>query len=283
MSTSLADRLIEALPLLDAMAEKMEALFTPLLGPEAPRMPRDLLYGTWFGHPLHPAVVTLPIGFWTSTLVFDLVEEERAADLMLGLGLLSSLPAAASGAAQWQDAVGDDKPRRLGALHAVLNTTAIGLNLGSWLARRNGARGAGIALSTLGLGVGGFSAWLGGDLTYAVGIGVDHAAFEQATTEWTDVLAESELKDATPTRVMAGEAPVMLMRRNAQISAISATCSHLGGPLDEGEIDGDSVTCPWHGSVFCYRDGRVEHGPATLPQRVYEVRVRDGRIELRTQ
>lgn len=283
MSTSVSDKLIESLPGLDALAEKFEALWAPLLGADAPRTPRDLLYGTWLGHPLHPALVTLPIGFWTSAMVFDAVGEERAADLTVGLGLISALGAAASGVAQWQDSVGDEKPRRLGALHAALNITATGLYAGSWLARRNGARGTGIALSTIGLGLGGFSAWLGGDLTYALGVGVDHGAFEQPPEEWTDVLAESELTDAVPVRVMAGDAPVMVIRRNAQISAISPTCSHLGGPLDEGEIDGDSVTCPWHGSVFCYRDGRVEHGPATLPQRVYEVRVRDGRVEVRPQ
>ena len=42
--------------------------------------------------------------------------------------------------------------------------------------------------------------------------------------------------------------------------AISATCSHAGGPLDEGKLEGNVVECPWHGSRFCMRDGRVLTG-----------------------
>jgi nitrite reductase/ring-hydroxylating ferredoxin subunit/uncharacterized membrane protein len=281
MAMKVADRLIDAMPWLDGVADAMHKAFTPVLGQDAPRTPRDLLYGTWLGHPLHPAVIVMPIGFWSSTMVFDLVGEERAADLSLKLGLVTALAAAATGAAQWQDTVNVEKPRRLGALHAALNIAATGLYAGSWLLRRQGNRGAGVALSTVGLGVNGFSAWLGGDLAYDLGIGVDRTAFERSLPNWTDVLAETDLPDKTPKRVTAADVPVLLYRQDGEIFAISATCTHLGGPLDEGEIDGETVTCPWHGSVFCLRDGKLRHGPATMPEPSFEVRVQDGRIAVR--
>jgi len=277
----ISDRLVEAMPWLDKTAEAMQKAAEPILGQDAPRTPRDLLYGTWLGHPLHPAVIVLPIGFWSSTMVLDLVGEERAADLTLGFGLVTALGAAATGVAQWQDTTNRDKPRRLGALHAALNTVATGLYGASWLLRRRGARGAGVALSTAGLGIATASAWIGGHLAYDLGIGVDHTAFYVPPDEWTDVLAEGELAEGTPKRVELGDVPVMLLRRGDEIFAISATCNHLGGPLDEGKIEGETVICPWHGSVFCLRDGKLLHGPATMPEPAFEVRTENGRIAVR--
>ena len=279
--TTLSERLIRATPWIDPVARGMRKAFAPIVGQDAPRTPRDLLYGVWLGHPLHPAVVYLPIGFWSGTMVFDLVREERAADLSVGLGLVTAVGAAATGAAQWQDAGDEDSPRRIGALHALLNTAATLLYGGSLLLRLRGNRGAGIALSTVGLGVNGFSAWLGGHLAYELGIGVDRTAFHKPPKGWTDVFADADLPDGAPTRVEAGGVPVMLLRQGPEVFAISATCTHLGGPLDQGKIEGDTVTCPWHGSVFCLRDGKVKHGPATTPEPSFDVRVRDGRIELR--
>ncbi len=277
----LSERLIDAMPWLDTAAVAMRRAYRPLLGQEAPRTPRDILYGVWLGHPLHPAIVTLPIGFWAATTVFDLVEDEPAADLMLGLGLVSAFGAAASGAAQWQDAGVEREPLRLGALHALLNSAGTLLYAGSWLARRRGARGPGVALALAGLGLSGASAWLGGDLAYDLGIGVDRTAFERPPAEWTDVLAEADLVEGTPRPVDAAGASVFLFRRGGEISAIGATCSHLGAPLAEGRVEGDDVICPWHGSVFCLRDGKVRHGPATVRLPAYEVRVADGRIAVR--
>lgn len=62
-------------------------------------------------------------------------------------------------------------------------------------------------------------------------------------------------------------------------------CSHLAGPMSEGEFcdkNGEpALRCPWHGSCFALRDGRVLEGPATHPQPVLETRVRNGQIEVR--
>ncbi len=71
---------------------------------------------------------------------------------------------------------------------------------------------------------------------------------------------------------------ILLVRRGEKIFALGETCSHLGGPLSEGKLEGDIVECPWHGSRFCLKDGSVVDGPATHPQPKLDVRVRDGRV-----
>jgi nitrite reductase/ring-hydroxylating ferredoxin subunit len=80
---------------------------------------------------------------------------------------------------------------------------------------------------------------------------------------------------------MVAGVPVVLLKMGDKYSAIAATCSHAGGPLDEGALQGDVVECPWHGSRFRMRDGKPLTGPATFAQPRYDVRVRNGMIELR--
>jgi nitrite reductase/ring-hydroxylating ferredoxin subunit len=76
--------------------------------------------------------------------------------------------------------------------------------------------------------------------------------------------------------------PVLLVRRGGEIHALAHTCSHLGGPLSKGKLEGEIVQCPWHGSRFSIKDGSVVDGPATFPQPCFETRVRDGQIEVRS-
>jgi nitrite reductase/ring-hydroxylating ferredoxin subunit/uncharacterized membrane protein len=279
--TGLVYKVSKEMSWLDTVAEKMEQAFEPVLGQDAPRGPRDFLYGTWLGHSLHAAVITVPVGSWSATMLFDLMREERAADLSLGLGLVGAVGAAVTGAAQWQDTTNEEAPRRLGVLHAVLNVAAASLMAGSWVLRQQGRRGSGVTLSSLGLGVNLASAWLGGELAYEFGIGVNHAAFEKPPSKWNDVAAVRGLIDGKPRRVEVDGTPVLLLRQGDRIRAIGATCPHLGGPLDEGAIEGNTVTCPWHGSVFNLEDGALIHGPAMTPVAAYEVRVKDGRIAIR--
>jgi nitrite reductase/ring-hydroxylating ferredoxin subunit len=73
----------------------------------------------------------------------------------------------------------------------------------------------------------------------------------------------------------------MVARHESEVYALSNRCVHRGGPLDEGELAGGCVTCPLHGSTFRLADGAIESGPAAYPQPAWEVRVRDGVIELK--
>ena len=82
----------------------------------------DALSGKPLGHPAHPALVSAPIGCWTGALVADLAGEPRAGRLLTGLGVLSALPVAATGASDWADTTGAEQ--RVGVVHLGLNLTA---------------------------------------------------------------------------------------------------------------------------------------------------------------
>ncbi len=244
---------------------------------------KDLLSGTWLGHPLHPLLTDIPIGAWTSALVLDLVggeAGERAADQLVGLGAVAALPTAVSGLSDWSDMLGAE--RRLGFVHALGNVAAVTLYGLSYLARRRGQRGQGLALSLLGATAATAGGYLGGHLTYRRGVNVDRHAWDEGADEWVQVAQEEDLKEGEPVTVAAGEDTVMLLRRDQQIEGLSDVCSHAGGPLHEGTIDDQGqVTCPWHGSTFRLGDGSVVHGPATGQQPVYDVRVEDGTVLVR--
>jgi nitrite reductase/ring-hydroxylating ferredoxin subunit len=110
---------------------------------------------------------------------------------------------------------------------------------------------------------------------------VNHNAFAEGVTEWTEVGPAEKFAEGQPVRVTAGHMPVMLVRLGGRLNAIAATCSHAGGPLQEGELEGDIVTCPWHGSRFRLTDGRVEGGPATFDQPAFLVREHEAEVEVR--
>jgi nitrite reductase/ring-hydroxylating ferredoxin subunit len=65
-----------------------------------------------------------------------------------------------------------------------------------------------------------------------------------------------------------------------RFQVLADRCSHLSGPLSDGELDDGCITCPWHGSVFRLSDGSVARGPATAPQPVFETRTRDGILQV---
>lgn len=131
-----------------------------------------LLHGKPIGHAAHPLTTDLPIGFWASATVLDLTPaggagRRAAADLLLGLGILSAVPAAVTGLADW--AVSDRRTLRVGTVHGMLNNVALGLYGTSWLLRRGGHRGLGVAVSLGAGGVLGASAYLGGHMASRLG------------------------------------------------------------------------------------------------------------------
>ena len=247
---------------------------------------KDVLSGTWLGHPLHPLLTDIPIGAFTSATALDLIggsASRPAADRLVDLGLVSSLATAASGAADWSDTYGSEM--RTGVVHAVANVAGVCLYAASARARRRGRRAAATTLGVAGLGVMSVGAYLGGHLSYSRGVGVNNAFLQHPPDDWSSVLPDDELAEGATARVDADGATVMLHRRGDRVLAIGSRCSHAGGPLQEGDIDADSctVTCPWHQSVFRIDTGEVVHGPATVPQVCYETRVADGRIEVRAR
>ena len=122
---------------------------------------------TVLGHPVHPVLTDLPIGFWTSAWVLDLIggdEHAPAAELLVGLGLLSTVPTIVTGAADWRSLPRRDKP--IGLLHAASNVTATALYAASYLARRRGEHRRGVNLGHLAATAATVGGYLGGDLVF---------------------------------------------------------------------------------------------------------------------
>ncbi len=247
-----------------------------------PGLVKDALSGTQLGHPAHPALIAVPIGSWLGASWLDLVGGQGSRDAarkLVALGVLSAVPTAITGASDWSDTSGAE--RRVGFVHAVANSTGVGLYVASWRARRQGKHARGVGLALAGAGVVGFSGWLGGHLAYALGVGVDTTAFTGAPTEWTDVAADVDLLDGQPVGATVGVVPIVLLRQGSRIYALNDRCTHRGGPLHEGQVVGDCIECPWHGSRFRLDSGEIERGPATQSQQAFEVRVDAGRVLVR--
>ena len=140
---------------------------------------KDALSGTWLGHPAHPFLTDVTIGAFTSAVLLDLFggrKAQPAAKTLIRIGILSALPTAATGASDWSETSGED--RRIGAVHAASNSTALLLMIASRRARKRGHRMMGRLLALTGAGALGAGGYLGGHLSFARGVGVqkaDHA------------------------------------------------------------------------------------------------------------
>lgn len=277
---------LESQEWLGPTAEAMQKAVGGVVDAAGPKI-ADALHGVWLGHPLHPVLTDIPLGAWTTAAALDVLDAcggrddlAPGADAAVGIGLIGALGAAVTGLTDWYF-LQNKRQQRTGAAHALLNVTATALYGASWLLRRRGARPAGRAAAWLGYAVVAVSSYLGGSLVYELKVGVDHAPRVGLPSEFVAVMAEADLPENRPTRADADGIPIVLVRRNGVISALAAACSHLGGPLDEGEIKDGGLVCPWHGSRFCLTDGQILDGPATLPQPYFETRVQGGRIEVR--
>ncbi len=93
-------------------------------------------------------------------------------------------------------------------------------------------------------------------------------------------VALDALEDGTPFVGHADGEAVLLLRRGGEVLAIGATCTHYGGPLAEGKVDGDRVYCPWHHACFSLRSGEALEAPALNPVARWTVEVEDGRVRV---
>ncbi|HEX3246658.1 MAG TPA: Rieske 2Fe-2S domain-containing protein [Chloroflexota bacterium] len=280
---SIVDR-IAAIEGLDGVADKAAEVVktvTSNLG----RGVTNGLHGTWLGHPLHPALTDVPLGAWSVTFCADLLEMAGArrfmavADTSVAVGLAGAVGSIATGWNDWQHTYG--RSRRIGLVHALLNGMVTVAYTGSMAARMSGNRGRGKFLSMTGYAMSGLSAYLGGVLVYSEGIGVDHARGVTAPPEFKRVMLESDLPQGQPQLAEIDGSRLLLLRRGNDVSAIAESCAHLGGPLSEGELNGDVITCPWHGSRFNVRTGELIDGPSVYPQPCFTARIYDGWVEVR--
>jgi nitrite reductase/ring-hydroxylating ferredoxin subunit/uncharacterized membrane protein len=279
--------LVERLPWLDKLSMPLQRWLSKVYG--QPNQPsyrvKDALNGVWLGHPLHPALVQIPIGAWTASLALDLAwlsKQEggiaRGSDLLMWTGLIGAAGAAVAGMTNWVDTDGPEQ--RTGMWHALLNGGVTVLNLTSALLRLTKRRRSAIALSSIAYALTLYSTYIGGELAYSTAIGVNHVAWEGGLNTFVPVMEEAALRPGKLTRVDVAGIPAVLYKEGRTIYAIAATCSHLGGPLDEGRCENGIVYCPWHRSGFHLSDGSVANSPAVYAQPTFAVRVRNGIIEL---
>jgi nitrite reductase/ring-hydroxylating ferredoxin subunit len=272
---------------LDKVIDPVRHVVQAVLKPQAIK---DLLHGTWLGHPLHPVLAQVPVGSWLSAGLLDAVPPLRpAATLLIGTGVAAAVPTALSGAADWaEQEVG---VRRLGAVHASANSLALGLYVGSLVARARGRGGLGRGLAYAGLGVASGSAAIGGHMAYAQASGASHAttAARALVHDWIDLGPLDDFPDRRPTlRTGPGEGTAIALvavRRGSRVDVFLGRCAHLSGPLYEGAVEqvrgADCLVCPWHGSAFALDNGEPRRGPAATPQEKLEVRMEAGQVMAR--
>src|SRR5215208_1376888 len=147
MSRTVSQRIVDALPWLDTVAEKIQPKVQDAV--EAGGTPvRNALDGTPMEIPLHPALTDVPIGSWTAALVFDGFDAStgsramrNAADATLAVGVVGGFAAAVTGLSDWRYLSGGS--RRMGVAHGLLNTIALVLIITSLVLRATGRRNSG--------------------------------------------------------------------------------------------------------------------------------------------
>lgn len=248
----------------------------------------DVLHGVPLGHPLHPMLTDVTIGAWTSATLLDFLPGTGTASGTLTLvGLASAGPTSLSGLTDWASLNPDHQ--RVGLVHATANVLALGLYAASLWTRLRGRRFRARALSLAGFGVLGVGGYVGGHLSFRQSAGANHTEDlpNRFPSGWQPLGPLAELPDGEAVRRIVAGTELFVYRRDELVHVLADRCSHLSGPLSEGEVrDGAAVAdacvvCPWHASTFRLRDGAVVHGPATAPQPVFDTRVSGGQVEVR--
>ncbi|MCI4063643.1 Rieske 2Fe-2S domain-containing protein [Micromonospora sp. R77] len=274
---------LEQASALDRVGDRLQRAVQATLRPQRVR---DALHGVWLGHPLHPAMVQVPVGAWISAAVVDLLPgQRRAATVLVGLGTVSAVPAAVAGLNDWA-ALSRDQ-RRIGLVHAAANSVGLALYAGSLAARLNGRHGLGRTLAYLGLSAASAGAYLGGHLAYKQGAQVNQSVSElhRMSDGWHSLADLANLPQRQLVTREVDDVSVILYRHGDDVTVMLERCPHQSGPLGEGEvqeIDGHAcVVCPWHGSAFRLNGGEVVHGPSANDQQILPTRVVDGVLQTR--
>ena len=271
--------------LANATARVVDAFFAALGRPG--KLFQDFLNGSWLGHSVHPVVVDVVVGGSTVALLLQLLRWLGVADLRtalvwtVALSWLAGVSAIVTGLTDFKDTAKGDE-RNVVGLHGLVNIIATLSLVGAFVALLAGADGLAGWLIVAGFLILSFGAFIGGHVVFKYGYMVNRNAFARgkAAKEYTAVLAVADLPEQTPTQAMLGTTALVVVRRGDLVFALKDTCSHAGGPLSKGHLEGDTIVCPWHGSAFRLRDGAVRHGPSSTRQVAYRARLNDGQVEV---
>jgi nitrite reductase/ring-hydroxylating ferredoxin subunit len=140
------------------------------------------------------------------------------------------------------------------------------------------------------------SGYLGGKIVYDDGIGVGrhrrHAPSPEATLklsekngampgQYVEITSAGKLAEGETMRIELTGHVITVVKLDGEVYAFQEFCTHRFGPLSEGSFEDHQVRCPWHGSCFDVRTGKVTNGPAKLDIKTYDTRVREGKVEVR--
>jgi uncharacterized membrane protein len=153
------------------------------------------------GHPVHPMLVVLPLGLFSTAVLFDVVylvigDENFAAAAFwtITVGIVGGLLAALFGLIDWLGIPAGTRAKAIGLWHGVGNLVIVLLFIGSWLLRLDDYAYAPdilpFALALLGVGLALVTAWLGGELVYRLGVSVDPDANLDAPSSLAGETAE---------------------------------------------------------------------------------------------
>ena len=250
-------------------------------------------------HPIHPMLVSFPIGLWTTAFIFDLIAATghhtglRAAGFYCVIaGCIGAVTAAAPGILDWLTVIPpNSSAKSRGLLHGGLNVFCLVLFV--VIAYRLGSPSSPpdkltLFLMAMGVAILGVSGWLGGTLVYRNQIGVDHRYAgsgklkTRSLQSWNrPVCHQSELGDGQMLLARVGTERVVIGRCSEGLFAFGDSCTHKGGALSDGALVGCTVQCPWHGSQFDMRNGRVIAGPAKDKIKIYSIETRNGEVYLK--
>ncbi|WP_249522697.1 DUF2231 domain-containing protein, partial [Modestobacter marinus] len=209
---------VERWEVLDAPGYQVEhgIALTYLLTGRYARPLQDLLHGVWLGHPPHEALVTVPVGAWTAASVLDGLDATGrggpgagpAARTVVGVGVAGAVASAATGFTDWQHA--HDGARRVGLVHAGVNSTALALYVWSFADRGRGRAVRARVTAAAGLTLTVASSWLGGALSYRHGLGTDPADRTLPPRRLTPALPDADPVDGAPAGVDVAGRPLLL-------------------------------------------------------------------------
>lgn len=247
-------------------------------------------------HPIHPMLVGFPIALWIIGFIFDLIGAKwpnpglwAAGFYSVIAGCVCAVLAATAGTIDWLFTVPpESSARQRGLIHGGLNS--LNLLLFIYVAYRLGSPSAApdgmtLVLMAIGVVILAVAGWMGGTLVYRNQIGIDRRYASagklktRAIESWSKpVCNQSELGDGQMMLAVVGTERVVIGRCSEGLFAFSDHCTHRGGPLSDGALVGCTVQCPWHGSQFDVRTGRVVAGPAQEKIGIYAIEVRNGEV-----
>ena len=257
-------------------------------------------------HPLHAMLIPFPFAFLVGSVFFDAIgllgklpAFWLVGHYMLAAGIVMALVAAIPGIIDYATTVPPrSSAKKRAATHGLTNSFAVALFATAWFTRSGGDPDLmAFVLEVAGAAVLSSGAWMGGTLVYRNQIGVDHryaraGKWREATISVPagDFVTIADVEELKPGQMKLlhfnGRRLVVARTGNGEVTSDAFAvfedhCSHRGGSLADGCLVDGTVQCPWHGSQFDVKTGRVIAGPARDDIATCEVRIDGGNVKLR--